>query len=70
MWGRDWWTAGPYIRLLDVKIIGSARRGFGAISLVSLQLAGGEVMGEPSWPPRSCRAPRGAAAGTQPHARV
>lgn len=70
IWERDWWMAGPYIRQLDVKIIGSVQRGCRAISLVSLQLAGGEVMGEPSLLPRSCWAPGGAATGTQLHTRV
>lgn len=59
----DWWVLASSIRPLDVKIIGSARRPFGAISLVSLQLAGGEVMGTPRATPRSRWAPGGAVTG-------
>lgn len=38
--------AEQYIRLLDVKIIGSVLRWFRVISLVSLQLAGQRAIGE------------------------
>lgn len=39
---RDWWVAEQYIRLLDVKIIGSVLSWFRVIGLLSLQLAGGQ----------------------------
>ena len=47
--------AEQYIRLLDVKIIGSVLRWFRVISLVSLQLAGGKVIGELSRSQHPCR---------------
>lgn len=47
--------AEQYIRLLDVKIIGSVLRWFRVISLVSLQLVGGKVIGELSRTQHPCR---------------
>lgn len=61
---RDWCTAKQCVRLLDVKIIASALRGGAASALVSLQLAGGEGIGEPGTEP--CSSPGSPAGAARP----